>query len=372
MIWAGKHTVKNEPFLHLVFWTSWVVLFSLLQSYGQGSVSLFLWSMYYLITLPVFVLHTYLLAYWLVPKTFLMQRYGLFAAGTLVMLVVFSIVELVVSNELVFKLFSPGKAFGPGYLNLKNIIISGIGNHYIILVFMAIKVGKAWYSASNMEKKEQLRNLETGLEIYHYQLHPRIMLHLMEVLGYSIRQNSLKTPDIIIQISGFLNRFLKEIPGEGIHLTEEIKLIQSFLKIHAEALGGKLKSNFTISGNFDSFIVPSFLFLPLIDSALQSSKRCNKIPECAVFMKAEENSFQFFMELWSDKKIECLPDNDRAMMHQQIQRYFPGNFSIQEKKDTNYWQLQVDVFPYKHVTKSESEYKLYRKSATEKYITHES
>jgi two-component system LytT family sensor kinase len=133
---TGKiHIDKTKILLHSVFWLAWIVSFTIIQSIGGGAHSYFVWSIYYIITLPIFVVHTYILAYWLLPETFFKGKLLLALAGSFGLLIIFSVIELIVSNELVFKVFDPSKTFAPGYLNAANIIISGIGNHYIILVF---------------------------------------------------------------------------------------------------------------------------------------------------------------------------------------------------------------------------------------------
>ena len=153
---------KREVILHTIFWIMWILSFTAIQSVGNGINQWIMWLMYYILTLPVFIVHTYIIAYWLLPKMIFKEQYWLFIAGVLLLLILFSIIELIISNELIFKIHDTNKAFNPGYLNLKNIIISGIGNHYIILVFLAIKVGRSWYSVQN--QKEEL--LQTKMEYF--------------------------------------------------------------------------------------------------------------------------------------------------------------------------------------------------------------
>jgi two-component system, LytTR family, sensor kinase len=153
-----------------------------------------------------------------------------------VFLVLFSVIELIVSNELVFKPFGQEFAFKPGYLNVKNILISGIGNHYIILVFLAIKVGKAWHQAQNMRNAEQRLNEEAEMEIYHYQHQPRLMLHLMDALQDTISKSPQKAPELIISISNFINQFLKENHSDWRPLLAETDLMERFLSINKLAM----------------------------------------------------------------------------------------------------------------------------------------
>jgi two-component system, LytTR family, sensor kinase len=342
MIPAGVYTGKHNPKLHVLFWLMWVTSFTLLQSMGQGSSSVVYWLMYYLITLPVFVIHTYLIAYLLVPLTFMKNRLFLFSLMLFVFLVVFSIVELVISAGLVDRMFYPGKLPAPDYLSFKNIIISGIGNHYVILVFMAVKAGRAWYQAQNIEKAEQLVNLDTGFEIYLYQLQPRMMHHLMKLLGKVIKNDPQKAPDMIIRISGFLNRFLKQAAKDHTTLSEELNLAGEYLGFYESASGSQLEIRCNMQGNLSSFIVPAFLFLPVFDAVVNN---LNGSPgNCSVDAETSDHGFRLKIRI---NKLHLKNHNDHddvAMLHRRLQRSFDGNFNMTDETRDGYREIELEVF----------------------------
>jgi hypothetical protein len=341
---VGKNIDKSEVILHAVFWLVWVLAFTLIQSLGFGIDQYFIWLMYYLITLPVFVAHTYLIAYLLVPQSFLKGKYFLFAFALFVFLIVFSIVELIVSNELVFKPFAPEKVFAPGYLNIKNIIISGIGNHYIILVFLAIKAGRTWYTAKTRQDDLVQSNTETELEIYRYQLQPKLVLSLMEELEQTAQSQNEITPGMIIKISNFLNRFLYEGEDELIPLQLEVKLIEEFLGIHKLALGERLKSNFFVHTQLKSFLVPPFLLLPFLNDAIKLVYACNETFESTVLIKGDKKYLLFSFSFWSDQPYGLTGNKNAEITRKRLNYSFPGKFRIEENMDENFRELIIELF----------------------------
>jgi len=341
---AGKHIVNREIFLHVLFWMTWVISFTLIQSLGQGATEFFVWLMYYLVTLPVFVVHTYLLAYWLIPKTFYKGRFFLLIAGVFVLLMVFSVLELVVSNELVFKVFDRSKTFGPGYLNFQNIIISGIGNHYIILVFLAIKVGRAWLESHKRKDEIQHTNLETELEIYRYQLQPKIMLTLMEELGSITRSDPGKTPGMIVRISGFLNLLLSESREELIPLSDEAELAKNFIGIHTFALGHRFKNNFIADGNLKSFVLPPLLMLSVINNAIKTVYRCNNSFESTVIIKAEKKYLLLTFTLWSEDEFRLETFDAIEITRKRLDFRFPGKYRLIDDEEENFREISLEIF----------------------------
>ncbi|MCG6188067.1 histidine kinase [Maribellus maritimus] len=341
---AGKNIARSEIMLHAIFWLSWVVSFTLIQSLGFGVDEYFIWFMYYIVTLPVFMVHTYLIAYLLIPQTFFRGSYFLFVFALFVFLIVFSIIELVISNELIFKPFDSSKVFAPNYLNIKNIIISGIGNHYIILVFLAIKAGRSWYTSKTKQEDLMQSNMETELEIYRYQLQPILILSLMEELEEISQAKEAHTPNMIIKISNFLNRFLYEGDDELIPLQLEIKIIEEFLEIHKLGLGDRLISNFFVSGHLKSYLVPPFLLLPFLNDAIKLGYSCNESFESTVLIKGEKKYLLFSFSFWSEKQFGLTGNKNAEITRKRLNYSFPGKFRIIENIDDNFREFSIELF----------------------------
>ncbi len=335
---------KNRIILHTIFWFVWVVSFTIIQSVGNNINEWFMWLMYYVITLPIFIIHTYLIAYWLLPKLFFTRRYWLFIAGIFLLLILFSVIELIISNELVFKVFGSNSAFPPGYLNLKNIIISGIGNHYIILVFFAIKAGRSWYSVQNKKDELLQTKMETDLEIYHYQLQPKLVLTLIEELEILSDKSPEKAPDMIVKTSNFLNHFLFEGKEDLLPLTTEVKLIEEFLSIHEYALEGRLTSNFVVNGMLQSFVVPPLLLIPYINCAIKLAYQCNNSFESTVIIKAEKKYLLFTFTFWSEKEFQLFDNENIEVTKKRLKHNYPGKHRLIENIDDNFREVSLEIF----------------------------
>jgi two-component system, LytTR family, sensor kinase len=338
------HIDRQELILHTIFWLAWIISFTAIQSVGSETNTWFMWLVYYVITLPIFIAHTYLIAYWLFPKLFFKGQYIYFIAGFLLFLVLFSVIELIVSNEIVFKHFDPNKAFSPGYLNLANILISGVGNLYIVLVFLAIKVGRSWYSTQNLQEELMLTKLETDLEIYRNQLQPKLIYSLMDELEIITVQKPEKAPEMIVKISSFLNHFLFEGKEELLPLSLESKLIEEFLEIHKQALENRLVSNFIVNGLLKSFVVPPLLLLPFINSAIKLVYECNNSFESTVIIKAEKKYLLFSFTFWSETEFR-LSDNENIKITKKRLNYsYPGKHRLIENIDENFREVSLEIF----------------------------
>lgn len=338
------HIRRKELNLHVIFWLGWIVSFTVIQSIGRGAHQYFEWLMYYIITLPIFVAHTYLIVYWLLPQTFFKGKYFFTVAGLFLFLAVFSVIELVVSNEIVFRFFAPEKMFKPGYLNPANIIISGIGNHYIILIFLAIKVGLSWYRSENVNEELLQTKTETELEIFRYQLQPKLILSLVEELDIIMEKDSEKAPDMIIRISNFLNSFLYDGKDELISLQLESKLMEEYLNIHKHALGNRLVSNFIVSGRLQTYLVPPLLLLPFINTAIKIAYLCNDSFENTVLIKAEKKYLLYSFNFWSENAFRITENEDTEITRKRLKYGFEGKYRLIENIDENFIEYSLEIF----------------------------
>ena len=344
MKFYNLHIDRKRAILHALFWLTWVFAFIIVQSVGGEKGGYFTWLMYYLITLPLFIAHTYLIAYWAVPKYFFTGRYFSFVLIGLALLVGFSVLELIISNEFIFRIFNPSKAIEHGYLNPKNILISGIGNHYVIFVFLAIKAGKSWYNSEQRRQELLLSSVETELEIYQYQLQPKLVLSLVEQMEKYAIHHPEKAPQLIIKISGFLNRFLFEGKEDMIPLQLDVNLLEEYLDIHRFALDERIKLNFVASGNLKPFMVPPLLLLPFLFESLKIVYACNNTFEISVFIKVERKYLLFSFTLWSEENFP-LNDNDNVeITRQRLDYRFRGKHRLIENIDDNFREISLEIF----------------------------
>ena len=171
---------SNRTARHLLFWALWVLGFTVIQSFGKPLHYYFAWFSYYMVTLPLFVVHTYLIAYWLLPVFWKKGRYLSFIFLFLFLYLFFSVIELVVSNEFIFKWFPTGTELLENYLTPGHVLVSGLGNLYIVFVFLAAKSVRDAYLAREEREKYDLIKLEEQYKLTNNRLQPGLLLFSMD------------------------------------------------------------------------------------------------------------------------------------------------------------------------------------------------
>jgi len=190
--------LSKRVWRHVIFWTAWVLGFTFIQSFGKPYPYYFGWFSYYMLTLPIFMAHTYLVAYVLIPKFLTNRLWPVFVLSFFGLLYGFSILELFLSNEFIFRWYPTGTLLLDNYLRPGNVIISGLGNLYIVLVFLATRTIRNWYLASNQKKMLEQEKLHRQIEDTISRVQPRMLLYAIDQIEQMVERGD---PDVTVAIA---------------------------------------------------------------------------------------------------------------------------------------------------------------------------
>jgi len=335
----------NRVAKHVVFWLIWISGFTFIQSFGFGLSDYLAWLFYYLVTLPVFLIHTYCIAYWLIPKYFFNHRFVWFSVWILIFLILSSVIELLISNELVWPLMKLENIQEGNYLLLNNVLINGIGNEYIVIVFLSVKVIRFWNS--KMSERAILTNnkLQTEIELLQYQSYPRFVLNEMDRLENLARAKSPKTSEMIITLSNLMTNMITGRKLDKIPIQKELELIKSYLEIQRIGLPEKQQTELFVNGNLNGITVPPFLFFQLVEEGFLVLGEFSEKTEFTLHVKAESNYLMFSMTIWTaDSLLRPLNASVLGNCRKILDYFYSGNHKLMSDFEVNFVQVTIEIY----------------------------
>jgi len=222
----------NRTSRHLIFWAAWVFGFTFIQSYGESLHHYFAWFSYYMVTLPIFVAHTYLVAYWLLPVFARKGRYLLLTLLFLALLILFSVLELVVSNEFIFRWFPTGSDLISNYLQPGHVLVSGLGNLYIVMVFLAARTIRNAFIARDERSKYHILRLEEQYDQVNRKLQPGLLLFAVDQMVLMAAKGKQHVSAAIASTSDLMNDLMRvtDLPWQPAE--DELRLIRKLIRLH--------------------------------------------------------------------------------------------------------------------------------------------
>jgi len=269
----------NRPLRHILFWVCWVLGFTFIKSFGKPFEVYLGWFSYYLLTLPIFMVHTYLVAYVLIPFFFSRKYMVLFVALFLGLFYGFSVLELILSNEFIFKWYPTDTELIDNYLSPGAVIVSGLGNLYIMLVFLASRTVRQWYMASNRKKELQQTELKLQMESAVNKVQPLTLLYAIDQIDRMVEQSSSEVTEAIALTSELLNEVMIYNEKEEPLFSKEIELVRKLVSLVSVFRDRKPDVEFFISGDPGQINLPPMILFTLIDMIFRKYAAEDQLPE---------------------------------------------------------------------------------------------
>lgn len=250
---------------HITYWVidllTWSTFWTIIDStFGENLFRMTLW-------MPVYMLYSYPLIYWMVPRILLKGKFLLSAviillwgvAGWFIFIFyranVFIPVQLAVHIP---NLNIPGSE-PAGYLCLTT-TTSGI---VIFAIF------KQWTQKQQQWLQVQKEKTTTELQLLKAQVHPHFLFNtLNNIYSFSL-ESSPKTPGLILKLSSLLSYMLYDCKSEEVRLEKEVEIMKNYIELEKERYGDKIEISWSAEGEIkDKFISP-LLILPFLENAFK-------------------------------------------------------------------------------------------------------
>lgn len=315
--------LKNRYFRHFLFWVFWVAGFTFVKSYGAGPDVYLGWLTYYIVTLPVFITHTYLIVYWAAGKFLSGYRILVFIIIFFMLMVLFSFLEMIITSEILSGFFPYLFTEEPIYLNPGEVVISGIGNLYVILVFAASKMIRSWHIKEKKKQDIIHKNLLFERADVNAGIHPRMLLFSLEEIEALTSEGSELVPSVIFHLSELLNTVMRIGDDLLVSAGEELKNVRKLLNFYALLLSSKapeVKLDSAVSEMMN--LSASIVFLPLEILI----RHLRELPGEMILISVHHSGFVKIS--WYSDKLK-LSECEKDWLLLEMEEIYPQRFSIE-------------------------------------------
>lgn len=322
---------------HILFWLTWIVGFTFIKSFGAGMEVYLSWLVYYLVTLPLFIAHTYLIVYWIGQEYTKGLKLGLFILLFIVFLYCFSVLELLISHEFLSKWFPDVFETARQYMTLGNIIINGIGNLYIILVFIAVKMIRRWHLSSEEKKDLNQKLLEDRVAEANSKIQPGLLMYTTERMEEMANKQSEDISAAIATLSEILNGAMLTKEKNIHRIDEELKLLKNLLKLHS-LLNDSEAPDIQVNGaNLENSMVPVLAIFSIMEIALRSLRRIKKI---FIDLTTSVSPFRVNITWELNDEVSAIPD--LIYIREHMNQLFPERYIFFEQIHDHRYMLGME------------------------------
>jgi len=310
---------------------------------GPVSQEFSLWHNVFNVTcwLPVVIPYSYLLAYFIVPKFLLREKFVQFIFAALLWFIAgmainyyYRVYVLIPAQEAMhFSTIARGGWQLPSYMLL---IVHGTN----VTIF---KLFKYWFKKQQEWMQAEKEKVTAELQLLKAQVHPHFLFNtLNNIYSFSLEQ-SPKTPGMILKLSSLLSYMLYDCKAEEVLLEKETEIMKNYIDLEKERYGNKIEISWDIEGDVkDKYIAP-LLMLPFLENAFKhgTSEQLEK-PWLSVDMSVKQDLLRCKI---ANSKNEFVPLSKNGIGIQNVKKrlefLYPGKHELKMNDEGNFFVVSL-------------------------------
>lgn len=320
---------------HTLIWAAfWVVMGT--SSYGRQLFNQLLW-------VPVFILFSYPLVYGAIPHLLLKGKVALF----FLVILTWAWIGLYIDTGFRSYIFIPlQEAMG-----LDNILPRGpLASCYLCMTTsaaspMLIKFFKLCTLKQRDWMLAQQEKITAELQLLKAQVHPQFLFNTLGNIYSFARNQSPKTPGLILKLSSLLSYMLYDCKAGEVRLDKELENMKSYIDLEKERHGNTLEISWSVEGNTkDKFISP-LLILPFLENAFKHgiSRQIEK-PWLSVDLSVKGEMMRCKI---ANSKNEFVAGKENGLgitnLKRRLESIYPGRYELKLNDEGNFFVVSLLV-----------------------------
>ena len=289
---------------HSIFWIVIYYFYAYFLGYGSSNIKYV--NLFSGFLMPVTILISYFLIYYLIPKYLLTKRYKYF--------ILYSVYTFILSVYVIILSILYGLIYSEGYKDVdtapltKTLPFIVLGVYFVVLIVVSLSLIRHNYNS--IVNNENLKNkiLETQLQIkdqelrfLKMQIHPHFLFNsLNTIYGFALKKKD-EAPEMILKLSNLLDYILYQIEKPQVFLKDEIDHLMDYVSLEKMRFHDTLEVKTAIKVSNKNIQIAPMLLIPFVENAFKHGDIINgslkvnitvKIKEDGLFFKVENSSIK--------------------------------------------------------------------------------
>jgi sensor histidine kinase YesM len=302
----------------------------------------------------LFVLVSSLNTMWLMPHYFVRKKYGIYFAGFILLLLVFSIL-ISTYNYWILHHF-PG--IEDGYFSSINIGMKGTGiswvNYYlsvipsVFLVMFLFSIGfltQQYFQVKKQQDTIRKQQVEAELNLLKSQINPHFLFNVLNSIYSLSLKKSDKAPEIVLKLSDILRYMLYETKQERVALHKELSMIEHYIDIESIRIDSQQQITLKITGDIQPYVIAPALLIPFVENAVKHG--IDSMSEHAyvnIYIKIDSGTLQFdCINNFKEVKSKTIGGIGLDNVQKRLQLIYPQKHSLSIKSENAVFTVSLNL-----------------------------
>jgi hypothetical protein len=347
LIKSINHFINKRPVLHVLFWVIFVLVGSFIFSYQQNFPYEF-FLMNFLVHLPLFLLYTYGVIYFLIPRLLLNGRYGLFFPALILLTCLATLLRILVNRYIYFALFIPEVLYPNEWFSTEIFLINIFWIVGPAILFAMFKYYKNWLTTQTLANEAERKQLASELQVLKAQLNPHFLFNTFNNLYVLALQKSDKTPEVISKISDLFHYVLYECNSIEVPVSKEIKLISDYIQLEELRYSDRLSIRIKKEIENPDFLIPPMMLYTFVENCFKHG--CSNDPDSPWIELAIKSSVNR-LEFEASNSIPRINYTGKereggvglSNIRRRLELLYPRNHRLEIKNDDNVFVVRLEI-----------------------------
>lgn len=301
--------------------------------------------------MPLTMVVTYFVNYFLVPLYLLTKKYFLFALYGFYTLIFSSYVIVLVLYTCLIVLLQFNISVMPPMS--KNFFFILILVYLVVGIVSFISLLNTNFKTISRNKELQNKILNTQLQLkeqeLHYlkrQIHPHFLFNTLNTIyGFALRQ-SVQTPEIILKLSNLLDYILYQVNKPEVSLKEEILHIKEYIELEKIRFQDTLKVAFTASEIDETIRIAPMMLIPFVENAFKHGNIINGFLNVEIYVSVVNNKLDFEI-----KNTVLEKDFDEGKggiglenIRKRLELNYANNYNLEYESKNNWYIAKLSIY----------------------------
>ena len=330
---------------HVLFWMAAVVFLTMFFGHQQKE---YVYTLYFVgILLPITMLATYMIFYYLIPRFLVGRKYFGFVSRTLfTILFSFYLGTLAIFAMLFFFIYRDGPQMDASTVD---VYFLAVGMYFVVLIAVVIKLFKLWYEKQQKQSVLEKEKLQAELNMLKSKIHPHFLFNTLNNIYSLALQKSDAAPEMLVRLSEILHYILYECNGPSVPLQKEITLLNNYIELEKIRYDQRLELSWQMPENLPDVQLSPMILLPFVENAFKhgASQRRDKA-RIDILLKVEDSVVDFMI-------LNNKPDSDKinirkqkhgmglANVRQRLELSYPGGYELDIKESETEFSVHLIV-----------------------------
>ncbi|NII26390.1 histidine kinase [Pseudoflavitalea sp. X16] len=184
--------------------------------------------------------------------------------------------------------------YQPPWLTLLNTFTrSVIFTGYFLLASTVYKFTVDWFRSARMREQQENQHLRTELAFLRSQINPHFLFNTLNNIYTLAYQQSDKTADAVMRLSGMMQYMLYESNVERVALQKELDYIDQLIALQQLRMKDRMALEYTVTGNTGACTIPPLVLIPFVENIFKHGVLNNEEDPAMIRLQIDNGQLSF-------------------------------------------------------------------------------